>query len=289
MPYTISDIRAQLAKALNPLYGEAETGQMIRMLFEHFCRISGPELTLRKNEYIADEQFDLLKSAESELLNNVPVQYIIGSTWFANLSLEVNPSVLIPRPETEELVALILADAPQLNLNAEMRLLDIGTGSGCIAIALKKSLKDWLVEACDVSDAALQVARRNALKAGCIINFREADMLKWKQWPDQGCYDVIVSNPPYVCAREKPQMQANVLEHEPALALFVPDDDPLLFYRAIAGFALQHLATNGKLYLEINESYGAEIRYLLTLWGFKDVELRKDFRGKQRFAVAVKG
>jgi release factor glutamine methyltransferase len=288
MPYTISQIRAQMTKTLLPVYGKAEAGQMIKMLFEHFCGLSGAELVLKGNEYIPLEQYELLLDARSALADHEPIQYIIGSSLFADLRFEVNPSVLIPRPETEELVSLILAEAPRLILNSGGRLLDIGTGSGCIAVALNKSLPDWKVEACDVSEPALQVARRNAHQAGTAVNFFNADILRWKEWPDKGLFNIIVSNPPYVCRKEKEQMQPNVLEHEPALALFVTDDDPLVFYRAIAGFASKHLAKNGNLYLEINESYGAEIQYLLTIWGLKDVEVRKDFRGKDRFAVGGK-
>jgi release factor glutamine methyltransferase len=258
------------------------------MLFEHFCGISGAALILKQHEYLPIVQFDSLMAAKSALMDHVPVQYIIGTAWFADLSFEVNPWVLIPRPETEELLGLILAGAKHYPLNAEPRLLDIGTGSGCIAVALKKSLPGWQVDACDISEDALGVAGRNADKAGTAINFFKADILRWKEWKDAGSYQIIVSNPPYVCEREKKEMQPNVLEHEPGLALFVPDDDPLMFYKTIAGFAAGHLVRNGRLYLEMNECYGPELSYLLTLYGFKDVEVRKDIRGKDRFAVAVK-
>jgi release factor glutamine methyltransferase len=286
MPYTISHIRAQINKVLLPIYGKAEAGQMIKMLFEHFLGISGADLILKGNEYVPKDQYESMMAARLALTLHEPIQYIIGRTWFADLKFEVNPSVLIPRPETEELVSLIQSEAKHLTLNSRCRLLDIGTGSGCIAVTLKKSLPDWKVEACDVSEPALQVARRNADHAGVAVNFFNADILRWEEWPDKGLYNIIVSNPPYVCEQEKKQMKPNVLEHEPGLALFVPDHDPLLLYRAIAGFASKHLAQDGKLYLEINESYGAEMIDLLTESGFEDVEVRKDFRKKNRFAIA---
>jgi len=288
MPLTLSQIRTQMKKELIPLYGEAETLQMIRMLFEQYCGISGAKLILKQNEYLPVDQYNLMMEANSALKNNIPVQYIIGSAWFADLRFEVNPSVLIPRPETEEMVNLILTDANRLLKNDDFRLIDIGSGSGCIAVALKKSLPGWKVEACDISAEALQVAQRNATQAGADVHFFKADILRWNEWAESGLYDIIVSNPPYICEQEKSQMKPNVLQHEPSLALFVPDDDPLLFYRSIAEFASLRLKKNGKLYLEINESFGPEIIDLLNMQGFKDIGVRKDIREKNRFALARK-
>ena len=287
MQFTISQIREQMTKALLPIYGVAESGQMIKMLFEHFCGISGTALVLQKNELLLQGQYDLLMGGIKALSYHVPIQYIIGSAWFAGLNFEVDPSVLIPRPETEELVYIVLSEIKYLQSNNNCRLLDIGTGSGCIAVALKKSLPGWNTEACDILEDALQVARRNATKAGSDVFFINADILKWIEWAQTDLYDVIVSNPPYVCMNEKSQMPSNVLEHEPELALFVPDNDPLLFYRAIAEFAHSHLRQNGKLYLEINESYANEVTRLLKAESFDDIQIRKDFRGKDRFAIAM--
>lgn len=288
MPFTVSQIRSQLAKTLIPLYGETEAGQMIRMLFEHFCGISGTSLALHKNDFLPPGQYERLQEALLQLSDHVPLQYILGRTWFYNLSFEVNPAVLVPRPETEEMVDLIVTGASQSVVSGNLNLLDIGTGSGCIAVALKKSLPLWHVSACDISEEALQVARRNADYSGTSINFFKADILRWKEWADSGSYQLIVSNPPYVRESEKSQMQQNVLDHEPSLALFVPDDDPLVFYRAIAEFAASQLMHHGKLYLEINENQGLEVMKLLNSWRFADIELRKDFRGKDRFAIARK-
>lgn len=288
MPFTISQIRSQLAKTLIPLYGETEAGQMVKMLFIHFCGISGVSLVLQKNDFLPTEQYEKLQKALRQLLNHMPIQYILGRTWFYNLSFEVNSAVLIPRPETEEMVDLIVTETSQSVVSGNLNLLDIGTGSGSIAVALKKTFPFWHVNACDISEEALQVARRNADYSGTSINFFKADILRWKEWADFGTYHFIVSNPPYVCEHEKSQMQPNVLDHEPSLALFVPDDDPLVFYRAIAEFAASRLLQHGKLYLEINESYGSELVNLLKSFGYSDIELRKDFRGKERFAIARK-
>ena len=288
MPFTVSQIHSQLAKTLIPLYGENEAGQMIRMLFEHFCRISGVSLVLQKNNFLPPGQYERLQEALLQLSDHMPIQYILGRTWFYNLSFEVNSAVLIPRPETEEMVDLIVNGAMQSAESGNIKLLDVGTGSGCIAVALKKSLPLWHVDACDISEEALQVARRNADYSGTSINFFKADILRWKEWADSGSFHLIVSNPPYVCESEKSQMQPHVLDHEPSLALFVPDDDPLVFYRAIAEFAASRLLQHGKLYLEINESYGSELVNLLKSLGYSDIELRKDFRGKERFAIARK-
>jgi len=288
MPNTIIEIRNQLTVELLPVYGESEAGQMIKMLFEHFCGISGASMVLRKNEYLSQEQYSKLIEAISALKVHVPIQYVIGSAWFADLRFEVNPSVLIPRPETEELVDCIVKDYGHSLADVAFKVLDIGTGSGCIAVALKKSMPGWVVSACDFSAEALLVALRNAEMAGTGIDFFKTDILHWKEWPDAGSYNLIVSNPPYVCEHEKEQMQPNVLEHEPPTALYVPDEDPLVFYRAIAEFASSRLVKNGKLYLEINENYGQEIIHLLGSSGFADAELRKDFKGKDRFAIACK-
>ena len=288
MSNTISQVRSQLAKALFPLYGEQEAGQMIKILFEHFCGISGTSMTLRKNEFLPDSQYVKLQEALQKLSDHIPIQYITGKTWFYNQNFEVNPSVLIPRPETEELVDLIVTETNKPFIRNDYRLLDIGTGSGCIAVSIKKVFPNLEVNACDISEDALLVARRNAELAGTSVHFFKADILQWREWADNSLFNLIVSNPPYVCEQEKSQMQPNVLEHEPAMALFVPDDDPLKFYRAIAAFAVSRLAQDGRLFFEINENFGHETSLLLDSLGFSDIKVRKDFRGKDRFITATK-
>jgi release factor glutamine methyltransferase len=213
-----------------------------------------------------------------------PVQYVLGETEFAGLRLKVSPAVLIPRPETEELVEWIVQDcalAPQ----PPGALLDLGTGSGAIAVALAKKLAPVRTLALDLSPAALAVARENAAQCGADVAFFQADMLDLRpgDWP---ALDLIVSNPPYVCQGEAAQMHPNVLHHEPHLALFVPDADPLRFYRAMCQFARQKLKPGGRIYLEINEQLGAETAELLVSLGLRNPQLRRDLHGKERMLRA---
>ena len=211
-----------------------------------------------------------------------PLQYVVGTAPFGNLTFEVTPSTLIPRPETLELVEWVAADE---QVRPALRLLDIGTGSGCIAISLAKLLPQATVSAWDISAEALAVARRNAERNGVAVDFKQVDVL---HVTEAETYDCIVSNPPYICEAEKAEMTDSVLLHEPHTALFVPNTDPLRFYRAIAQLALSNLSPGGTLYFEINRAYGAETCNLLRDLGFCDVELRKDFYGNDRMVKAGK-
>jgi release factor glutamine methyltransferase len=200
------------------------------------------------------------------------------------MKLYVNEQVLIPRPETEELVEWI---AQTNKGKAHLRVLDIGTGSGCIPLALYQQLQQPEIHAIDISSGALEVARQNAATQQATIHFHQADILDNANWHVLPVFDCIVSNPPYITLSEKQEMQENVLAHEPHLALFVPDEDPLRFYRAIASFALQHLAPGGQLYFEINEAWGKETAELLTGKGFTNIELKQDLQGKDRMLKAL--
>lgn len=211
-----------------------------------------------------------------------PLQYIEGRTLFLGREFWVAPGVLIPRPETEELVELMLKEIP-----ADARILDVGTGSGCIAISLAKALPDALVTAWDVSPEALSVARANARKLQADVRFVECDVLAC-QVDEVGLYDVIVSNPPYVTEAEKADMEPNVLQWEPSLALFVPDDDPLRFYRRIAVLGRDMLADGGRLYFEINRAYGREMVEMLRTMGYVRVRVKKDLSQNDRFVIAEK-
>jgi release factor glutamine methyltransferase len=204
------------------------------------------------------------------------LQYIVGSARFHGHRFKVTPAVLIPRTETEQLIDMIVDENPA----SDLRVLDMGTGSGCIAISLARALKFAQVDALDVSRDALAVARENAALLKVKVRFFESDMLS-PQPPAR--YDIIVSNPPYVCWSERESMERNVLEHEPELALFVPDDDPLLFYRAIAHYAVKALNPSGELYFEINPLYVNEMKQMLSDEGFSHIEIRNDQFGKQRF------
>lgn len=273
MKATIQYINSELAG----LYPVSEIEGFTRIILEVVCGWSFTEQVVKKHEKILKTDFSNIQKIVFRLKKFEPIQYILGETEFYGLKIKVNPSVLIPRPETEELVQWIT----QSKLPVNARILDIGTGSGCIALALKSLLKNAEVFGVDVSENALDVARQNAIGNSLDVVFFQSDILKWKEC-EWKIYDVIVSNPPYIRESEKQQMHANVLEYEPANALFVNDNDPLVFYRAISAFSKKYLAKNGKLFFEINENLGLEMNELLLEYGFRDIEMRKDINGKTR-------
>lgn len=230
---------------------------------------------------------ELLHMAE-RIAKGEPVQYVVGKAEFCGLTFHVEPGVLIPRPETEELV-----DAVELQNAQAMRVVDIGTGSGCIAISLSKKFPDAKVEGWDISDDTLRIAKGNAERNESNVSFHKVDVLSVS--PSEALslaegkrVDVIVSNPPYICDREKSDMERNVLDHEPHLALFVPDEDPLLFYRKIAELGVEILSTGGRLYFEINRAYGRETVLLLEGLGYSNVQLVQDQFGNDRMVCAIK-
>jgi len=267
---------------LTGLYPETEIRNFSYLIIEKLTGFSRTEVYVNKNTLFSVEQQHEIESFIEKLKKYVPIQYILGETEFYGLPFYVNESVLIPRPETEELVDWIRKENDR---SEEYHLLDIGTGSGCIAIALKSEFKNSSVDAFDISVEALETARRNATLNNVVINFSEIDILNTTDFPTK--WEIIVSNPPYIAENEKDGMLPNVLDYEPHLALFVPDNDPLLFYRTIALFAQKHLKTNGKLYFEINREAGLPCVNLLTEMGYRDVELRKDISGNDRMVKAV--
>lgn len=273
MKRTIQYIEMELAG----LYPSNEIDGFKRIIFETVCGWDFTEQVIKKHEIISATEFEKIEAILLRLKNAEPIQYILGETEFYGLKLKVNPSVLIPRPETEELVEWVLHS----NLPKNYRILDIGTGSGSIAMAIKNQLKETKVSGMDISEKALETARQNALENGLEVDFFQDDILNPKNL-QEGMYDVIVSNPPYIMESEKPRMHNNVLNFEPENALFVPDVDPLVFYRAIAEFAKKYLSENGSLFFEINESLNTEMVDLLTGFGFSDIEIRKDINGKNR-------
>lgn len=279
MKATIQYIERELAG----LYPNTEIEGFTRIIFEAVCGWGFTEQVVKKHEQVSATDFGKIEAIVVRLKQFEPIQYILGETEFYGLRLKVNPSVLIPRPETEELVQWII----QGNLPENSRILDIGTGSGCIALSLKSHLKNIQVSGMDISEKALEVARQNALKNRLEVDFFQADVLSWEDF-EWDFYDVIVSNPPYIRESEKPQMHANVLEYEPENALFVSDGDPLLYYRSIAAFAKKHLVEKGLLFFEINENLGTEINELLVEYGFGDIEIRKDINGKFRMVCCLK-
>lgn len=265
------------------------------ILTEYYDKIKRIDLALNTDLIIKNESVLKYESALEALKNYEPIQYIIGKTEFFGLPFYVNENTLIPRPETEELVELILSNITSnshselIEGNNHFNVLDIGTGTGCIAVSLAKQLPNANVSAIDVSAKAIEIAKKNAQLNQVDINFIETDILKIcdSELDSTSKFDIIVSNPPYVRQLEKQQMQDNVLNHEPHLALFVEDDNPLIFYRAITQFATKNLKSNGELYFEINEYLGKEMITLLKEFGFKNIQLRQDFFGKDRMIKGI--
>lgn len=283
MPYTLNELYKTTVLHLKAQFPAEEARAMADRLFEHYFKLAPVQRIIDGNSIAEDSATVSVEKAVQQLLNNMPLQYILGFAWFMDLEIEVNPSVLIPRPETEEMVSLILEYLKGRQSPRKPSIMDIGTGSGCIAIAIKKNLPESEVTAIDISVEALKVARRNAKSNLVEINFIHADMLNQSQWFNFPQVDLIVSNPPYVTHEEKKQMHRNVLDHEPHTALFVPDDDPLVFYHEIIALAKSKLCESGSLWFEINENFGEELRNMALKQGFKEVNIIFDFRGKSRF------
>ena len=278
----VCDILRLFHDELDGLYGSGEVSVFCEMLFEAFLGWDKVRLLTSKGQTI--DQSDLLRFhwALEDLKRQRPIQHIIGYTDFCGCRIEVSPDVLIPRPETEEMVNYIV----QRGKRKVENVLDLCTGSGCIAIALKKAFPEATVTAVDISDKALAVAKKNAVRNNTPVNFLQADILATDFQLPISNYQFIISNPPYVMEKERKQMQRNVLDYDPVLALFVPDDDPLRFYKAIAAIAKRHLAPRGMLVVEINEALSDETAALLRGQGFIPV-VHEDFRGKPRWVSAV--
>ena len=277
---TTHQITSYIKQALAEAYPEGEVRAFVRILFEEWLHYSTVDIYLRADCEVHDFVEQKMLRAVERLLAHEPIQHIVGVAHFHGHRFKVDRHTLIPRPETEQLVDMIIDQNPATDL----RVLDIGTGSGCIAISLARALKFAQVTAFDVSQAALDVAAGNASALGAKVKFCLTDILSAKPVDNQ--FDIIVSNPPYICHSEKSQMESNVLLYEPHTALFVPDNDPLLFYRAIALYASRALSPGGKLYFEINAAYGNATAQLLKQHGFTDIEIVRDFYGRDRFASA---
>ena len=265
---------------LKDLYSPDEISSLTRLILEKEFAVPFADILACKFNHLSDAEMQKLTEIVGKLKNSEPIQYILGESDFFGLAFYVNGSVLIPRPETEELVQWVLESAE----NKPIKILDIGTGSGCIAVTLAKKLPSAEVHAWDISEDALEVARRNAERNGVKVIFVKRDMLLEPVSDEK--FDIIVSNPPYVTEVEKTEMQENVLNFEPHLALFVPDDNALVFYEKIADFALTNLNKDGKLFFEINRAKGADIAHLLEEKGFTNIELRKDISGNERMVMA---
>lgn len=278
----MNKIVAYIRSRLQPYYTAEEVSALSRIVCCDLLGQAPTDYYLGKDIVLSSKKEQELEDILQRLSRFEPLQYIEGRTLFLGREFWVAPGVLIPRPETEELVELMLKEIP-----ADARILDVGTGSGCIAISLAKELPDALVTAWDVSPEALSVARVNVRKLQANVRFVECDVLAC-QVDKAGLYDVIVSNPPYVTEAEKADMEPNVLQWEPSLALFVPDDDPLRFYRRIAVLGRDMLADGGRLYFEINRAYGREMVEMLRAMGYVGVRVEKDLSQNDRFVIAEK-
>ena len=281
---TIKDVFEQFKLDLKRLYDEREISSLTKLAIGEITGFSNAKIKAFPELEISDDEKTKLTNILIVLKTGKPIQYILGKTEFYGLQFLVNPSVLIPRPETEELVDWVI-NSLYTEIN-NGHILDIGTGSGCIAISLKKHLPSFKVSGIDISAAAIQTASENAKLNHAEVNFLDEDILNPKAIISEK-YKVIISNPPYVTLLDKRQMHTNVTDFEPHNALFVPENDPLIFYRAIVNFALSQLEQNGLLFFEINESYGQETVNLFNELGFKDIILRKDMSGRDRMVKAT--
>ncbi len=280
---TLSGLLNHVSRSLSGSFNENELHTIKKYIAEAVLHVPYHQVFINKHHEVKHEDVQEVERIISELVSGKPLQYAIGLAYFSDLVFKVTPSVLIPRPETEELVSLIVKE----NRIVAPRILDVGTGSGCIALALAKHIPDASVTAIDISTDALDVAQQNAKSNNLSVNFFQGDILQ-PTVLDGYTFDIIVSNPPYVRDSEKELMNRNVLDYEPHIALFVPDSDPLKFYRAIALHSVRCLETMGWLWFEINEALGSEIVNFLKSLGFGNVLLIDDFRGKPRFVKAQK-
>ncbi|EAR00426.1 peptide chain release factor N(5)-glutamine methyltransferase [Maribacter sp. HTCC2170] len=278
----LKEIKNIYHKELDSIYPKDEVASFFYLAIEHYLKLERFVLALQPSLIIKKEEEQPLFEALSQLKLERPIQYILGLTQFMNLEFKVNENVLIPRPETEDLVRWIVSDLE--HGKSEINILDIGTGSGCIAVSLAKLLPNSKVYALDISNKALEVAKKNAILNQVEVEFLQADVLTLKELHLK--FDVIVSNPPYVRMLEKTEMNKNVLDNEPELALFVEDNDALVFYRKIVDFAKENLDQNGSLYFEVNQYMGEETKSLLKSY-FSEVELRKDIFGNNRMLKGI--
>ncbi|MES1217908.1 MAG: peptide chain release factor N(5)-glutamine methyltransferase [Bacteroidota bacterium] len=282
---TIHEARRKLTENLKVIYSSGEAENISEWTLEH---ITGLDKKGRINESTLDLttlQIQELAKATTRLLQHEPVQYVLNESWFCGFKFYVDKNVLIPRPETEELVEWIISNL-KFPLQ-KLTILDIGTGSGCIPVSLKRKIRKAELWSCDISNESLKVARRNAETLGAEVNFLLLDFLNANERNKLPEFDIIVSNPPYVPQKDKDQMHSNVLDYEPHTALFVPDNDPLIFYKAIADFGKSHLTASGSIFLEIHEDYGKDVQDVFLSDGYLSAEIKKDMQEKDRMLKVV--
>lgn len=279
----IAQLSRQLQSKLTPVYGEGEAKAMVRLIFHSLKGWSLTDMMIHADNpasaYLVEKTGEIL----ARLIKHEPIQYILGEAYFYGMNLKVNRHTLIPRPETEELVNMIVNENYDFK---DLSVLDVGTGSGAIAIALSRNLPFSQVSAIDISAEALTIAKENAKELHAKIDFIKADVFQYDPWED--IFDIIVSNPPYIDDSEKNGMDSNVLDYEPHLALFVPDDNPLIYYTRIVEIALHSLKKDGKIYFEINPRHAHDLKSYLEREGFTNVLIMRDINGKDRFIKCYK-
>ena len=283
MAPTVSRLSRDLRSRLAPLYGEGEARAMVNLIWFALKGWDTTDQVIHADSLVSDYIIEQFERILMRLEGGEPLQYILGEARFYGMDLKVAPGVLIPRPETAELVDLIVDENRE---RKDLRVLDIGTGSGAIAIALQRNLPFSEVTAIDISERALEIARENARRLKSPVRFERQDIFTYSPRPES--FDIIVSNPPYIPEEEKEGMERNVLEHEPAEALFVPDAEPLLYYSRIAEVARESLVPDGRLYLEINPRFAEELVNLLDHQNFRQIAIKKDISHRQRFLTATR-
>ncbi len=284
MSTKIKDYRTQFIQELSPIYDAGEAESFFYLILEEKQKLKRIDLALNTDLTFSNEEIQVWNLILEQLKQEIPVQYLLGKTSFYGLEFEVNENVLIPRPETEELVEWIIQSQKSEVRSGKIKILDIGTGSGCIAISLAKNIPNAQFFAIDISEKALATAQNNANINEVNITFLEKNILETEDLKQQ--FDIIVSNPPYVRELEKQEIKKNVLDNEPHLALFVDDNDALVFYRKIAELAQKNFSPGGQLFFEINQYLGKEMMELLEKMNFKNIELRKDIYGNDRMMRA---
>lgn len=281
---TLKDLQNKTIDDLEGFFSKNEAKYIIDLMIGKFLKVKKIQLVLLAKKPVENSLEKYLKTVVERLKNKEPFQYILEEEEFYGYTFKVNENVLIPRPETEELVEWLIESYK--DKNQVLNLLDIGTGSGCIPIVLQKKLQNALVSACDISEKAIELAKENSLILNAKVNFFKLDILNKKDWESQDSYDFIISNPPYIPNEEKKLMSENVLNFEPGLALFVEDEEPLIFYEKIIQFSLMKLKKNGFLFFECNEYNAQEVVAVLKKYAFSFIELRKDISGKDRMIKA---
>ena len=294
---TIDEVYNGFVEQLKTIYDEREANNIADWVFESIAKNKRLDRITNRQKVLNNSTIQKLNNALQHLLRHKPVQYILGEAWFYKMKLKVNEHVLIPRPETEELVEWVVEEVRSTKYdvrctklttdNSQLTILDIGTGSGCIAIALKRELQKAELSAIDISNDALLVAKQNAADQNEEINFLQLDFLNERDWSLLPSFDFIVSNPPYIPENEKSKLAKNVVDHEPDVALFVTDNDPFIFYKKFASFADNHLKEKGKIFVEVHEDYSKGVQKIFEEKNFK-IEIKKDIYGKDRMVKAYK-